>query len=165
MARSKHTVEVAKVDLDINEELSLHEKGWIIQRIGWGFILVVIIAGALGVFGSGSLVLELRIRGMQRWNTRRYFRYETEMRILVTSEDHISSLSMGQEYLKDFRMLRIIPEPSNNTTSNNEVVYNFLPGQNKIVSVYLVPKEYGRIKGVMKINAHDSFQLNHLIYP
>ena len=53
MATSKYSVETAKTGMELQEDLHLHEKGWIIQRIGWAVLFAVIIAGIIGVFGNG----------------------------------------------------------------------------------------------------------------
>ena len=53
MEKRKHTVEVIKTDLEINEELDLHEKGWKFQRIGWIFIFLLVALSAFGFFGDG----------------------------------------------------------------------------------------------------------------
>lgn len=39
MQRQKHTVEVINPDLEIDEQLDLHEKGWVIQKVGWTIII------------------------------------------------------------------------------------------------------------------------------
>ncbi|MBD0294127.1 MAG: hypothetical protein ICV84_02845, partial [Flavisolibacter sp.] len=53
MSQQKHTVEEVKTDLEIDEDLDLHEKGWKLQRFGWFFIFALVILAALGVFGDG----------------------------------------------------------------------------------------------------------------
>src|SRR5690606_33061999 len=94
----------------------------------------------------------------------RFYRYEAEMEVLVTSSDHISCISFPQEYLKSFRILHFVPEPLNNNTLNGEVRFNFLPSDNRQVSIYLVTKTYGKISGTMKVN-QTGIPLHHYIYP
>lgn len=165
MQRQKHTVEVLNPDLEIDEQLDLHEKGWVIQKVGWTIIITVMIAGGAGIFGNGFLSNQTSISGYIKADYERFFRYETEMKVLVESTNHISSISFSQQYLKDFRIVRFVPEPFNNNTTKKEVRYNFLPGENHIVSVYLIPKDYGRIGGIMKVNETNNINLNHFIYP
>jgi len=87
------------------------------------------------------------------------------MKILVESGEHISSITFPQQYLKDFKIVQFVPAPQNNYTSKHEIKYNFLPGQNLIVSIYLVPKNFGAVAGTMKVNETNSIQLNHFIFP
>ena len=165
MPKQKNTVEVVEPDFQIDEHLDLQEKGWVTQRVGWIMIIAVMIAGALGLFGNGWISNQTLTSGNIKAEFERFFRYETEMKILVESGDHISSISFPQQYLKDFRIIHFVPEPVNNNTSDNEVRYNFLAGQNKIVTVYLVPKTYGSINGTMKVNETTVLNLNHFIFP
>lgn len=165
MQRQKHKVEVVNPDLEIDEQFHLQEKGWVIQRVGWIIIILVMIAGGLGVFGGGFVSKKSSSSGNIKAEYERFFRYETEMKVLVESSNHISSISFSQQYLKDFRIIRFVPEFDNNNTTENEVRYNFLPGQNHIVTVYLIPKDYGTIGGTMKVNEINNITLNHFIYP
>lgn len=165
MQRQKHKVEVLNPELEIDEQLHLQEKGWVIQRVGWIIIILVMIAGGLGVFGGGLLSKKSSSSGSIKAEYERFFRYETEMKVLIESSNHISSISFSQQYLKDFRIVRFVPEFDNNNTTENEIRYNFLPGQNRIVTVYLIPKHYGAIGGTMKVNDNNKFNLNHFIYP
>lgn len=165
MPSQKNTVEAVEPEFEIDEHIDLQEKGWVIQRIGWIMIIAVMIAGGLGLFGSGWISNQTSSVGNIKAEFERFFRYETEMKILVESGEHISSISFPQQYLKDFRIIHFVPEPENNNTSDNEVKYNFLAGQNKIVSVYLVPKTYGSIKGSMEVNETTVLNLDHFIFP
>lgn len=165
MPEPKHTVEVIKPGFKIDEQLALQEKGWIIQRIGWLIIIAIMIAGGLGLFGSGWLSKKTSSSGNIKAEFERFYRYETEMKVLVESGEHISSISFPQQYLKDFRIIHFVPDPANNNTTGNEVKYNFLPHENKIVTVYLVPKHYGSLSGAMKVNERTIINLNHFIFP
>jgi hypothetical protein len=165
MPRQKHSIEMVKTTLQLDERLDLHEKGWVIQRVGWVIIFAIMLAGLLGLFGEGLFSQKTVSNGGTKVEYERFFRYETEMKIKFESGTHIRTISFPQEYLKDFRIVRFEPEPFSNNTSHNEVIYNFLPEQNLIVSIYLIPKSYGFISGTWKVNGTSNFNLNHFIYP
>ncbi len=162
----KRTVEQIQHDLELNEEIKLHEKGWVIQRVGWVILLLVVLAGAVGVFGSGFLSKRSPVAGGIKVEYERFFRYETEMKILVqSSAEPITTISFPQSYLKDFRLIRFVPEPHYNQSTPADVLYYFQGGQNQIVSVYLIPKDYGPVKGDMRVNNNHIIHLDHFIYP
>ena len=165
MPKNKPSVEVIQTDLQIEEDLDLQEKGWVVQRFGWIFIIAVMVAGGAGLFGEGVFSKRTLTAGNSKAEFERFFRYETEMKVLVESSGHIASISFDAQYLKNFRILYFVPEPFNNNTLNNQVRFNFLPGQNRIVSIYMIPKDYGSISGTMKVNEKESFNLHHFIYP
>jgi hypothetical protein len=166
MAGKKNKVETVRPTLEIDESLPLHEKGWVIQRVGWVIIISTVIAGILGLFGEGPLSKQSPVSGNIKATYERYFRFEAEMKIIVESaSDHVSQISLPQAYLKNFKLLRFVPEPHHNTTAAGEVIYEFLPGQNRIVAIYLTPTNHGQIDGDMKVNGTNVFSLHHFIYP
>ena len=166
MPRQKRSLEVVKPAIEIDEDLKLHERGWVVQRVGWLFILAVMLAGILGLFGEGFLSRKTATAGNIQTEYEQYFRYEAEMAIKIKSQnEHISTISLPQDYLKDFRIIRFIPEPLHNSTIGTDVVYNFQPASNQTVTVYLIPKTNGSLDGVMKVNGSNSIPLHHYIYP
>ena len=165
MPQKKHSVEVVDHDLEMEERLGQQETGWIVQRIGWFLIVAFAVAGALGFFGNGLMSTQKATAGNVTAEFEKYYRYETEMMVLVEATDHIGSIAFPQEYLKKFRIVRFVPEPENNTTVSNHISYNFLPGENKMVTMYIVPKSYGAINGTMKVNGSNNINLQHFIYP
>jgi hypothetical protein len=165
MEDKEQTVEVVQPCLEIDEHLDLQKKGWKLQKIGWLCIAIIMLAGTAGVFGEGPLSDQTKSTGKTTVNYQRFFRHEAEMKILVESANHIASITLTGEYLKNFKVVRFVPEPVNNNTINKAVRYNFLPAENHIVSLYMIPKEFGSINETMKVNEADTFNLRHLIYP
>lgn len=144
--------------------MDLHEKGWIAQKIGWGFMLAVMLFTALGLFGEGPLSTKKATAGNVEIQYDHFYRYEKEMKILLKSNEHISNIAFPQEYLKHFRIVRMIPEPKDNQSVGTDVQYNFQGDQNKLTTIYLMPEDYGKISGVVKAN-NQGVLLNHFIYP
>jgi len=165
MPSKRQTIEHVKTDLEIDEELSLHEKGWVIQRVGQVIVVLVMMGGALGLFGEGLFSKATPHMGNVNVEYERFFRYQTEMRIEVKSSEHISTISFPQSYLQKFKLIRFMPEPESNSTAGSETIYSFLPRENHIVNIYLETQNYGNISGLMKINGKDPIQLQHFIYP
>lgn len=166
MAKKKHSVEEIKPELEINERLSLHEKGWVVQRVGWVIISLVVVAGALGLFGEGPLSKKTLSSGNIKAEYERFFRYEAEMKIrLQSGDEHIAHIALPQQYVQNFRIVRFEPQPENNQTVADNIVFRFLPEQNRIVSIYLVPKSTGAVSGVMQVNGRHQYPLHHFIYP
>ncbi|HEU4345558.1 MAG TPA: hypothetical protein VFU31_28750, partial [Candidatus Binatia bacterium] len=46
---------MSKRSLEIEEDLRFQERAWVVQRVGWGVMLLVIVATAAGMFGEGAL--------------------------------------------------------------------------------------------------------------
>lgn len=163
--QKRQSVEVVEPCLEIDEDLDLQERGWILQRVGWVFILSVMLAGGLGLFGEGILSKRTATSGNTKVEFEHFFRYDVEMKVLVQSSDHIASISFPQQYLKNLSIVRFVPQPVNNNTLNNTIRFNFLPADNHMVSIYLTPTDYGKISGTMIVNGTNNIKLDHFIYP
>ena len=71
-------IEKVKTSLEIDEDIDLHLKGWIAQRIGWVSMLAFLIASALGVFGTGVLSAVTSKKEAKTLIFERFNRYENE---------------------------------------------------------------------------------------
>jgi hypothetical protein len=165
MSVTGKNIEAVKHNIDLEERIDLHKRGWKMQKLGWVIIFLIPLLGLLGLYGEGFLSFTQVVNSGFKTSYDRFFRYEKEMKILITSEgENISSISLPQKYINHFRIESIVPQPAQNLMIDNEIVYHFSGGGNRIVALYLVPEDYGNIAGTLKVNGH-AFSLNHFIYP
>lgn len=166
MPNEKHTVEVVETDLEIKEELDLHEKGWKAQKIGWIFIYLLVTLAAFGMFGDGMLShQELRAANTQI-QYERFHRQEARMNIRIDIQDQQDNLviSFGNSYLRNFKVESVVPEPKEVNISNDQVNYIFDSQGNASIVFYVTPQELGTIKGSVHVN-ENQFNLTHFIFP
>jgi hypothetical protein len=78
--------------------------------------------------------------------------------------EHISQISLPQDYLRNFRVAEIIPEPEKQVASNGYVQYQFEGDQNGRVTFYMSPVERKTVEGILQVNTH-SFPVKQTIYP
>lgn len=161
---AKEEVEEIKPELEIDEQLELHKKGWVVQRIGWVIIFLVPVLGALGMFGEGVLSNSQEEKGGVEVGFERFYRYEKEMQITFTAAQHMPQISLSQDYLKNFRVVRIIPEPEHRLALADNIVYQFGGNNNRLVTIYAIPQTYGALSGAMAVN-NQEFSLHHFIFP
>ena len=151
--------------LPLKDEIDLHKKGWIVQRIGWVLMFAFLIAAMLGFFGEGPLSNKHIQAGSINVEYERYCRYEHGMQIrLESTGENISIVSIPQTYLKNFRVSTIVPEPEKQVSTAGFVQYQFEGTQNNIVTFYLDPVERKTVEGVFQVNAHP-FTIKQTIYP
>ncbi|HZG01887.1 MAG TPA: hypothetical protein VEY71_12855, partial [Chitinophagales bacterium] len=151
--------------LELEEDLDLHERGWVLQKIGWAFILGVIGTAALGLYGDGVLSTRKPTSGNFTLEYERFNRFEHEMEVLIQSSgEPINAITLPQSYLKDMRLVRIVPEPENNVATDRDVTYHFV-GDHNIISVYVRPESPGTFAGTLRINNGASFDISQFIYP
>jgi len=149
----------------IVDEISLHRKGWIIQRIGWCLMFAFLIAALLGLFGEGPLSDKKLQSGNISVQYERFCRYEHGMKIkLQSSQENISTVSIPQDYLENFRVGEIVPEPGKQLASAGYIHYVFEGSQNKLITFYLSPLKRKTVRGILRANA-NSFAIKQTIYP
>lgn len=163
----KPTVERIETDLELKEDIRLHERGWLWQRIGWFFILLLVILAATGFFGDG-VVSKKNIMGAQTTLAyERFYRKEARMEIKVGLRQpggtH-ASVSFPNSYLEQFRIESIQPEPKEILLRGNSTHYLF-PGTDSMTLVfYLIPQSSGSVSGTIGIN-NRPYPITHFIYP
>ncbi len=168
MAKYNSSVEQTKTTLELDEHLYLHEKGWKIQRFGWGFIFLFVALAAFGLFGEGLLSSKTLYAEGAKVDYDYFHRHEGQMKLIVDNEgsngDSIQSIYFSQAYLFNFKVGAITPEPSETSIENGYVKYSFTGGGPVKTVFYLVPQHVGKVKGEMRINDHQ-FTISHFIYP
>lgn len=166
MTRSKHKVEVVQTELEIEEELELQEKGWVVQKIGWLLVLVFLILAALGMFGDGVISKSTLQSGNNTIDYERYFRYEAvmELRLDMNTDGDSAVVSFPNQYVKNFEIESIVPEPEKTIFEGDRVHYIFNGKGHMNAVFYMVPQEVGAVSGQMMVNK-TGFQLSHFIFP
>ena len=158
------TARAAKT-LPIEENMSLHKAGWVIQRIGWGLMFAFLIAAVLGLFGEGPLSERKIHSGNIEVEYDRFGRYEHGMLVRIQSrKETISSISISEEYLETFRINTIVPRPSKEIAANGTVEFQFEGPTNTVVAFYTMPVERKTVNGLFRVN-NDSFSIKQTIYP
>jgi hypothetical protein len=151
--------------LPLKDEIDLHRKGWIVQRIGWALMFAFLVAAILGLFGEGPLSKKKIQAGNINVEYERFCRYEHGMEIRLQSDaENISTVSIPQTYLKSFRVGIIVPEPAKQIAATGSVQYQFEGPQNNIVSFYLNPIDRKTVEGIFHVNNHP-FTIKQTIYP
>lgn len=151
--------------LPIEDEISLHRKGWIVQRIGWVLMFAFLIAAISGLFGEGPFSRKKIQAGSISVEYERFCRYEHGMEIrLQSAGENISTVSIPQAYLKNFRVATIVPEPAKQVAIAGSVQYQFEGPQNNIISFYLSPVNRKTVEGMFQVNNYP-FTIKQTIYP
>lgn len=165
MKKNNSTVEKVHADLNIDEHLKMQEKGWQIQAVGMLCMFVFILSAALGLYGDGIVSHQNLNKNEANIEYDRFFRFEAKMDFKVkTTSVGNTSISFPTEYLNSFEISSIVPEPNESRFSDARVEYVFHGGDAAEITFYLIPQEFGRIQGSVKVN-ENVFAVNHLIFP
>ena len=159
-------VESLQTDLELDEDIKLHKKGWAVQRVGWILMFAFVILAALGFFGDGVLSKTHQLEGNTHVEYDHFFRHEARMQMTIDmiSSDTNVQVSFPNEYLNNFRIESIQPEPAESSVANGLVHYAFSGSGKMNIVFYLVPQNMGTIKGSVTVD-DNSFPVSHFIYP
>lgn len=162
-----HDIEIVKTDLQLEEELEAHKKGWVAQRFGLTFIYLLIIAAAVGLFGDGLASKKTQTAQQITVESERFYRFQAPMELKITATNTSSNdliVAFPNDYLKNFEVKSIVPEPSENRFTNDQVQYVFDATGAADIAFFLIPHSRGTISGSLNVN-DQSFQLSHFIFP
>jgi hypothetical protein len=161
-----HDIERVEHTIEMDEALGFHQKGWTVQRIGWTCFVLVIILASLGMFGNGILSHRKTETGGNMVEYERYGRFEnnTSLHFLANNENGQAVVYIPQQYLQDFELERITPEPDQQMVINGYYVYSFRADAPVHILLRGMPKKRGSIEAVVRIN-NTPFTLSQFIFP
>jgi hypothetical protein len=159
-------MEKLKPQAEIEDEISLHEKGWIVQRVGWIILLTLLTAASLGLFGTGMLSTKKVTKGGASVKFERFARFEspTILEIHTQSNTRKVEILLPLSYFSSMELEKIHPDPSAQRVENGAVVYLFSAGDEVVIKFRLTPQSTGKISTVVEIN-QEVFPVDHFIYP
>jgi hypothetical protein len=166
LASVKQNIEAVSTKMEIEENIEVQKKGWVIQRIGWLLMLIFVLLAAFGFFGDGVVSKKNLQAGEQKFEYPQYSRFESRMELKfdLHSAAQQNIISLPGDYLDQFRIESILPEPKENTIANDRVNYVFEGNGPMKITFYLVPQNLGRLDADVLVN-DQKFNFNHFIYP
>jgi hypothetical protein len=162
----KQQIENIKPELEIDEHLDSHRRGFRIQKIGLLVILAMVVLAALGLFGDGVLSKKTVTSKSAEIQYQRFYRFEArmEVKIELLAFENSNVVSFPKEYLKEFEIESINPDPESTNFKGNTSEFVFNGPGNGIITFFLVPRKVGSVEGEVSVNG-DRFELSHFIYP
>ena len=167
MSTSHKDLENIRTDLEIEEDIPLHEKGWRFQRGGWVFIFGLMAAAALGVFGDGIASRRTLTDNQTKVVFERFYRQEAQMELKIHIDNRdgdTAHVSFTNSYLQNFKIESILPEPSSSSEFGSRVHYFFQGSGPMDITFYAIPRTFGFAEGRLGIG-NKEYPITHFIYP
>ena len=157
---------IKTTSLELEDEIKLHQTGWNIQRVGWAVILLLLVASALGLFGSGLLSSKALSDNGNTVTFEKIARFESPMHLRVYAKSNNGHIvvSIPQSYLKEIELDKIVPEPVSQRLENELAIFTFEATDLSLIDFFLIPEKAGQVKAVIRVNDSD-FSISHFIYP
>jgi hypothetical protein len=130
MPKLEKQVEHVFTGMEIDESLDFHIRSWKIQPFAWSVIGLFVLAGVLGLFGSGILSKVSKDQGGAGIRYERFFRFGTPMKIEFRDDTGLpeTEITFPTSYLSRFSVQSIVPAPSRTEISEGLVKYSFESG-------------------------------------
>jgi hypothetical protein len=166
MPENKQSLERVQHNLQLDENLRHHKKGFIIQKIGWAILYLALILALAGLFGSGPLSNRTQSQNGISVQYERFMRYEGEAELTFTINDAKDSITLEipQQYLEYIDVKSITPLPHSNKTINGETTYYLNAMGTATIHCNLMAKKPGSVTAAFKVNK-TPFTIAHQIYP
>ena len=160
-------------ELELRDEIALHERGWRIKRFAWGVFALTLSAALLGLLGAGPA--SNAVSGNQ--GSSFWIEYQRFARYQAPSELKIHFKAPGQEELhlwfdRDFyenlQVQRFDPAPLKTLSAEDHVILVFLL-QNEASSGKVVldfkPGKFWRNQGQIRLQNGPSLHIKQFYYP
>jgi hypothetical protein len=180
MTKKKETTqaEAARQDkpkgTDIEQDLDFQRRMWLVQRIGWVIFGLIVAAGLAGLLGTGPLA-DAKAAGSDGFEVEyeRFAHRASPTMITIhpgdapLSEEGTLDIAFTQDYLKNFTIERIIPEPDSESLSGENLVYSFKvdDGGLSTITLHVNPAQAGTWNGQIGPADGDPAAINQFVYP
>jgi hypothetical protein len=163
----------AERGLEVEEDLGFQRRDWRVQRVGWGLLGLLLLAGLIGLLGSGPLskVTESDGRGLSV-DYDRFVRHGAQTSLTLRIEpssittDEVP-IRIGREYLAAQTVQAIVPAPLHARAQGDdlEFTFNAQPGSPLEVKWTLEPDEMGRHTGAVTVGEGPPVYIAQFTYP
>lgn len=160
----------------VAEDINFQGRAWFWQRVGWAIMALLLLAGMLGVFGSG--VLEKARAGDENsslWlEYNRFGRAKAETSMLRVrlgagmGREGRARVWLSRNYLEGMQIMGMVPQPESVETGPDRVTYVFRltdPNKPTAVTFHLEPEKPGALKGQVGVEGGPQLDFTQYIYP
>jgi hypothetical protein len=159
--------------LQVNEDLRFQARDWLAQRVGWGLLAALVLAGLLGLLGSGPLSHVTRSDGHGLTvEYERFVRHSapTTMTLAIAPRVLVSDqarITMGREYLVAHDLQRVVPEPDRTFVADDAVTFVFhaQPRAAMKVRLRIEPDALGRHRTTLRLGDGSPVVVDQFTYP
>jgi len=161
-------------DLEINQDLSVQERMWTIQRVGWGFMLVVIFLGLIGLFGHGPISRTWAgNKNDGLWlEYDRFARNQSQSTMLIhlptTTASGRASFWLNEAFLAGVEIQHMTPVPLTTTVMDHGVLYDVSLADKQEPALIILPlihQRSGWLTGELRSPGAASIKFTQLVYP
>lgn len=155
-----------KNNIEINENISIQNKFWIVQRIGITLMVGIFLASLYGLLGQGFFNHATAQAKTFRVTYPPFGRLQaaTKIKVELPNQEHSAQIAISSEFLNSYTIESILPEPESVRMENGQFVYLFSVDGDLTATYTLLPNRPGISTGILTIE-NDHTKIRQVIYP
>ncbi len=168
--------EVRRVgDLEISQDLQMQRRIWMLQRVGWGAIALVLLAMLLGLTGRGPLSSATAGQpgAALQVEYERFARFSAPAPLKIrlgpgVARDGKARIWFSHDYIESITIEQISPEPSSMKVLPDRHLYEFElpnPQGEATIMLHTKPQKIGSLTGKIGIMDGPVLSFQHIVYP
>lgn len=160
-------------DLEIDQDLTYQRREWVFERVGWGVMLLIVLAALAGLIGKGPASDATAHAEGLRVEYERYLHYHASTALTVrvdgseTDRDEIR-LGISREFLERVEVTQIAPESLRVETAGDRQVFVFRVaerGAPAAVTMRFEPDKPGSLAAEVGLDGRGAVRLEMFVYP
>lgn len=162
-------------ELQIDQDLNYEKRKWVVERVNWVIMSVLILAGLLGFLGNGpfSSTSATNTTASVTVDYDRFLHLQktTTIRIHVAPEmvqEGTLRLWFDQDFLSEFKVEKIIPPPHKTEVGKHRFTFIFQVSGTEdpfLFILHVQPESPGLLKGKLGVGDLEAVQFQQLVYP
>jgi len=160
-------------DLELDQDLAFERRQWTVQRVGWWLMLLAVVLGLLGLFGTGPLSSATARGDGVTVDYERFVRRHGEGELTIAIAPNQAQNGQVEVWLADawldaVTIEGISPEPASQHPSGDRQVYVFEvadPARPFTVRIDYRPQEMGRLPAELGIGSGEGLDVFQFSYP
>jgi hypothetical protein len=130
---------------EIEKFISQQQKEWLLFRIAWVLMGLVLIAAALGLFGNGPVSKQTYAAHQVHITYQKFLRVDkaSEIYIGVPEQGQVTTIGINNDYIQKVNIYQVVPQPAAVELRDNTLIYRFRSVSNGFITFYLSPQQMG----------------------
>lgn len=159
-------------ELEIDADLRQQRYEWVMERIAWAVMTVLLLGIACGLFGRGGPLSTRDAAspdGLVRIEYERFVRYHSpdELRLKINADSDVVRVEFSGEYIQHIQIDRITPQPERELSENGDVTFVFgsRPGTQVHAVFAFTPQKLGGLDGWASVSNGVRLPFSQFVYP
>jgi hypothetical protein len=162
-------------DLEIQEDLPFQRREWLVERVAWGVMALLIVAALLGLFGTGpfsratagdeTIPLSLEYDRYGRLLAPATLRVHIGRDI---GDDGFVRVWFERRYMETVELQQVTPEPENAEAAGDRLIFAFRltdPERPSAITFNIRPSRFGLLSGRVGLIDGPTLRFQQFVYP